>query len=173
MGHMFRIILPLIFIFACSTEKKTSPKAQAVNTREFSRGEVILGTHLLTKIFDGEMGPLECVPDNDEASLLLRTIRPRMEMVEDDIEAVLDQGPEVQKLIDGCEQSCTCVYIDDLLREHLVTLTKVQRKNLTMKRSEKEINRCMAFVQSTFCQSELYKALNAEKSDFSFEEGAI
>lgn len=170
---MLRIILPFIFIFACSTEKKSPPKAAAATTREFSRGEVILATQLLTKIFDGEMGALECVPDNDEASLLLRTIRPRMEMVEDDIEAVLDQEAEVQKLIDSCDQSCTCVYIDDLLREHLVTLSKVQRKTLTTKRSEKEINRCMSFVQSTFCQSELYRALNSEKADFSFEEGAI
>ena len=148
-------------------------KAEVPFTREFSRGEVIIATQLLTKIFDGEMGPLECVPDHDEASLLLRTIRPRMELVEDDIEAVLDQEAEVQKLINNCDQSCTCVYIDDLLREHLVTLTKTQRKTLNNKRTEKEINRCMSFVQSTFCQSDLYRALNSEKADFSFEEGAI
>lgn len=170
---MFRIILPLIFVFACSTDKKTPQKTAAAPVKEFSRGEVILATQLLTKIFDGEMGPLDCVPDNDEASLLLRTIRPRMELIEDDIEAVLDQEAEVQKLIDSCEQSCTCGYVDDLLREHLVTLTKAQRKNLTLKRSEKEVNRCMSFAQSTFCNSELYRALNLEKADFSFEEGAI
>lgn len=170
---MFRFILPFIFVIGCSTEKKSPPKTQPMMAREFSRGEVILATHLLTKIFDGEMGPLDCVPDNDEASLLLRTIRPRMEMVEDDIEAVLDQEAEVQKLISDCDQSCTCLYVDDLLREHLVTLTKSQRKRLTEKRSEKEINRCMSFIQSTFCQSELYRALNLEKADFSFEEGAL
>lgn len=170
---MLRFILPFIVLLSCSTEKKSPPKAAAVATREFSRGEVILATHLLTKIFDGEMGPIDCVPDNDEASLLLRTIRPRMEMVEDDIEAVLDQEVEVQKLISGCDQSCTCVYVDDLLREHLVSLTKNQRKSLTQKRSEKEVNRCMSFIQSTFCQSELFRALNLEKADFSFEEGAI
>jgi hypothetical protein len=159
---------------ACSsTDKKTPVKTAAPNTREFSRGEVILGTQLLTKIFDGEMGPLDCVPDNDEASLLLRTVRPRMEMVEDDMEALLDQEKEVQKLIDSCDQSCTCVYVDDLLREHLVTLSKAQRKMMTLKRNEKEVNRCMAYVQNTFCQSELYRALNAEKADFSFEEGAL
>lgn len=170
---MSRILIILVFIMGCSTEKKIPSKTAAPNTREFSRGEVILGTQLLTKIFDGEMGPLECVPDHDEASLLLRTIRPRMEMVEDDMEALLDQEKEVQKLIDSCDQNCTCVYVDDLLREHLVTLTKAQRKTLTMKRTEKEINRCMAFVQNTFCQSELWRALNAEKADFSFEEGAL
>lgn len=170
---MSRILLALLFIVACSTEKTVTSKPSPAVTREFSRGEVILGTQLLTKIFDGEMGPLECVPDNDEASLLLRTIRPRMEMVEDDMEALLDQEKEVQKLIDSCDQSCTCVYVDDLLREHLVTLSKSQRKSLTSKRTEKEINRCMAFVQDTFCQSDLYRALNNEKADFSFEEGAL
>lgn len=171
---MSRILLALIFVISCSTDKKTpATKTAAPATREFSRGEVILGTQLLTKIFDREMGPIDCVPDNDEASLLLRTIRPRMEMVEDDMEALLDQENEVQKLIDSCDQSCTCVYVDDLLREHLVTLTKAQRKTLTLKRSEKEVNRCMAFVQNTFCQSELYRALNQEKADFSFEEGAL
>lgn len=168
-----RILLILLFsLTACSTDKKSQGKS-TVQTKEFSRGEIILGTQLLTKIFDGEMGPLECVPDNDEASLLLRTIRPRMEMIEDDIEAVLDQEAEVKKLIDTCDLSCTCVYTDDLLREHLVNMTKEQRKILTQKRSEKEVNRCMAFVQSTFCQSELYKTLNTEKADFSFEEGAL
>ncbi len=170
---MSRILLALLFIVACSTDKKTPLKSTSSITREFARGEVILGTQLLTKIFDGEMGPLDCVPDNDEASLLLRTIRPRMEMVEDDMEALLDQEKEIQKLIDSCDQSCTCVYVDDLLREHLVTLSKDQRKTMTLKRNEKEVNRCMAYVQNTFCQSELYRALNAEKADFSFEEGAL
>lgn len=170
---MLKIILASLFLIACSTEKKAPAPVANVPAKEFSRGEVILATQLLTKIFDGEMGPLDCVPDNDEASLLLRTIRPRMEMIEDDIEAVLDQENEVRNLIASCDQNCTCVYVDDLLREHLVTLSKAQRKTLTDKRSEKEINRCMSFVQNTFCQSELFKALNAEKADFSFEEGAI
>ncbi len=165
------ILLIFITIVSCSTEKKS--QKMLPGPKEFSRGEVILGTQLLTKIFDGEMGPLECVPDHDESSLLLRTIRPRMEMVEDDMEALLDNASEVQKLIHGCDQSCTCVYVDDLIREHLVTLTKPQRKLLSEKRSEKEVNRCMAFVQNTFCQGELYRALNNEKADFSFEEGAL
>ncbi len=165
------IFLTLILLASCSTEKKSQKMPPA--PKEFARGEVILGTQLLTKIFDGEMGALDCVPDHDEASLLLRTIRPRMEMVEDDMEALLDNAPEVQKLIENCDQNCTCVYVDDLLREHLVTLNKSQRKMLSEKRSEKEVNRCMAFVQNTFCQGELYRALNNEKADFSFEEGAL
>lgn len=165
------LIAFLLFV-ACSTEKK-SRVVPVVEQKEFSRGEVILATQLLTKIFDGEMGAIECVPDTDEASLLLRTIRPRMEVVEDDMEALLDNSEEVRTLINTCDQNCTCVYVDDLLREHLVSLTKGQRKMITEKRSEKEINRCMSFVQNTFCTSELYRALNAEKADFSFEEGTI
>lgn len=144
-----------------------------VQQKEFSRGEVILGTQLLTKIFDGEMGPLDCVPDHDEASLLLRTIRPRMELVEDDMEALLDNPEAVREMINTCDQNCTCVYVDDLLREHLVVLSRNLRKTITLKRSEREVNRCMSFVQETFCQSDLYRALNTEKVDFTFEEGAL
>lgn len=167
-----RVFFILLTLIACSTDRK-SLITPSVQPKEFSRGEIILATGLLTKIFDGEMGPIECVPDNDEASLLLRTIRPRMEMTEDDLEALLDQEEEVKKLIATCDQNCTCVYIDDLLREHLVNIGPGLRKILNQKKSEKEINRCMAFVQNTFCQSELYRTLNSEKADFSFEEGAL
>ena len=138
--------------------------------KEFSRGEVILATQLLVKVFDQEMAPLSCVPDTDEASLLLRTIRPRMEVIEDDMEALLDQPAEVDKLINTCEQSCICGYVDDLLREHLVTLSKAQRKKLNVKKNDNELNRCMNFSLSTFCQGDLYQELNKEKADFSFEE---
>jgi hypothetical protein len=159
--------LILLFFVGCSSVKAPSnPDAP----KEFSRGEVIIGTQLLTKIFDQEMAPLSCVPDTDEASLLLRTIRPRMEVVEDDMEALLDDQAEVNKLIDSCDQNCTCGYVDELLREHLVTLTSDQRKRLNIKKTDKELNRCMNFAQTTFCQSDLYKELNKEKADFSFEE---
>lgn len=161
----------LVFLFitltSCSMmSEPTKPHAP----KEFSKGEVILGTQLLTKIFDQEMAPLACVPDADEASLLLRTIRPRMEVVEDDLEALLDDPQSIQKLISTCQSSCTCGYIDELFREHLVVLTKAQRKELDAVKTEKELNRCLSFVQTTFCQGELYQELNKEKADFSFDE---
>lgn len=162
-----KLAFTLILLSACSSlEQPTNPKI----AKEFSRGEIILSTQLLVKIFDQEMAALGCVPDTDEASLLLRTIRPRMEVVEDNMEALLDRPEEVDKLINDCEQSCTCGHIDDLLREHLVTLSKDQRKKLNSKKSDKELNRCMNFAMTTFCQSELYQELNKEKVDFSFEE---
>lgn len=169
---MFQKLIILILLSACSTATKVpkaSPPVEAA-PREFSRGELILGTQLLTKIFDQEMAPLECVPDVDEAALLLRTIRPRMDIVQDDMEALLDDPREVNDLIKTCDQNCTCGYVDELLREHLVNLTKPQRILLNKKKSDKEINRCLNFVQATFCQSDLYKTLNKEKEDFSFEE---
>ncbi len=166
----------ILFVSSCSL---LSPSQQEVNsttaspqsTKEFSRGELILGTELLAKIFDQEMAPLECVPDIDEASLLLRTIRPRMEVVEDDLQAMLDDPKEITTLIEQCEQNCTCEYIDELLREHQVKLDKKQQKAMLQKRSEKEINRCLNYVQSTFCKSDLFQTLDREKVDFSFEEG--
>lgn len=162
-----KIVLLLVIVTACShVETPRKPHAP----KEFSQGELIMGTQLLTKIFDGEMAPLSCVPDQDEASLLLRTIRPRMDVVQDDLESLLDDSKEVEELIKSCDQSCICPYIDDLLREHQVTLTKGQQKMLEAKKTQKEVNRCLSFMQETFCKSELYQELNKEKEDFSFEE---
>lgn len=169
---MFKNLIILILVAACSSAPKpeTPTGSPNVTTKEFSRGELILGTQLLTKIFDGEMAPLECVPDHDEAGLLLRTIRPRMEVVQDDMEALLDDPKEVDNLINTCEQNCTCSSVDELLREHLVSLTKKQRTILNAKKGEKEANRCLSFVQNTFCQGELFKTLDKEKADFSYGE---
>lgn len=169
-----KLVFFLLFLVGCSHTVKAPPKPAPVQApvvaREFSQGEVILATQYLMKIFDKEMQPSACVPTNDEASLLLRTIRPRMEVIEDDIVATFDDPAAVQKHIDECKKNCTCLYVDDLLREHLVTLTKKQRLSLNTKRSAAELNRCFSFIQSTFCDSELYKQLDAEKSDFSFSE---
>lgn len=171
---MFKQLFLIFLICACSTSQKTSTptvsETPVTAPKEFSRGELILGTQLLTKIFDQEMAPLECVPDTDEAGLLLRTIRPRMEVVQDDMEAMLDVPQDIDNLIKTCEQNCTCGYVDELLREHQVNLTKTQKKILASKMTDKEISRCLNYVQTTFCQSELYKTLDKEKGDFSFEE---
>jgi 3-methyladenine DNA glycosylase AlkD len=86
------------------------------------------------------------------------------------MEAMLDHQNEIDNLVKTCDQNCTCGYVDDLFKEHLVTLSKSQRKMLNAKKTDKELARCMNFVQSTFCQSELYKTLDKEKGDFSFEE---
>lgn len=162
-----KIILLSLILMGCS-QMETPHKPHIA--KEFSREEIINATQLLTRIFDNEMAPLSCVPDTDEASLLLRTIRPRMEMVQDDIEAMLDNPLEIDNLIKNCEQNCTCQYFDDLFREHLVGLTKEQQKLMEKNKSPKVINRCMNYAQSTFCKSELYQELNKEKVDFSFEE---
>ena len=171
---MYKTLILIFLVTGCSSAPKP-PAAEApvekLQPKEFSRGELILGTELLTKIFDQEMAPLECVPTVDEASLLLRTIHPRMDIVQDDMEAMLDDQKEVADLIKTCDQNCTCGYVDELLREHLVHLTKAQRIMLNKKKDEKALNKCLNFVQSTFCQGELYKTLELEKADFSFEEG--
>lgn len=173
---MFAKIFLILLLTACSSPVKKEAPAPVkekpesnLTTKEFSHGELILGTELLTKIFDEEMSPIQCVKDAQEAEILLRTIRPRMEVVQDDIEAVLDNPVEVQKLIKSCDKNCTCGFVDEILREHLVTLTKTQRKELNAKKTDKELVRCMNYVQSTFCQSELFKTLDQEKAEFTFE----
>lgn len=161
-----KIIFLLILCSCAMIEKTQSPYVP----KEFSQGEIILGTQLLTKIFDQEMAPLACIPDTDEASLLLRTIHPRMEVVQDDLEAMLDEESKVKELIGKCDQNCTCHYLDELLREHLVVLDKNLRASFEKKKKQKDLNSCLNYIKETFCQSELYKELNKEKADFSYEE---
>lgn len=158
----------LLLLAACATKAPKYAKV-APPPKEFAPGEVVLAQQLLNKIFDQDMATLACVPDTEEAALLLRTIGPRLEMVQDDFEAKLDVATDIEGLIEVCDQNCTCQYIDDLFREHLVMLTKPQRKNLDQKKKIKDLNSCLNYAQSTFCQSELYQALNKEKIDFSFE----
>lgn len=161
-----RILLPLMLVSCSMLEGPVKPHAP----KEFSQGEVILGNQLLSKIFDQEMAPLTCVPDTDEAALLLRTLNPRMEIVQDDLEALLDQDAEVKRLIETCDQNCTCSYIDELMREHLVTLNKDLRTQLDQKKRQKDLNSCLNYVKETFCTSELYLELNKEKVEFSYDE---
>lgn len=160
------ILLLSIFIVSCSSGNKPVAK---VAPKEFSPGEVILASQLLQKVYDQEMAALECVPDTEEAGLLLRTIRPRMEVVQDDIEVKLDSAQEIDKLIKSCEKNCTCNFLDDLFKEHQVTLTKAQKALFTATKVEKEANRCLSYIQTTFCKGELYHELNKEKEDFSFD----
>lgn len=166
MKHLFIILL----FCSCSTTditKKYTP------VKKISQGEVILGSQLLTKIFDQEMAPLSCVPDTDEASLLLRTIHPYMEIIQDDLEAILDSDAEIKSLVETCNQNCTCTYIDELLRENLVTLKKGLRKNLDKMKKQKDLNSCLNYAKETFCGSELYKQLEREKGDFSYDEDSL
>ncbi len=166
-----KILLLLTLVSCAHNKESTAPKAPVIPTvaKEFSKGELILGTQLLTKIFDREMAPLPCVPTTDEASLLLTTIRPRMEVVQADMEDMLDSPKDVDQLIKTCDQSCICDYVDDLMRENLVGLSKAQRELMNKKKSDKATNRCLSYVQSTFCQSELYQELSKEKAAFSLE----
>lgn len=161
-----RFIFTLLLFFSCSTDvvKRTN------DSRDFSEGEVILTNDLLVKIFDKQMAPIECVKDIEEAELLLRTLTPRFEIVQDNIEANLDDQNEIDSMIKRCQSECTCGHLDEIFKEHQVELTKGQKKDIFQKASEKELSRCLNFAQTTFCQSDLYKTLNEEKKEFNFEE---
>ena len=160
-------LILLFFLYSCSTiEAPSRPQT----SKEFSRGEVILATQLLTKIYDQEMAPIKCVQDIDEAALLLRTLTPRMEVVQDDLEAMLDDESEIKSLVETCDQNCTCSYIDDIFQEHLVNLDKKIRSKMDQKKKQKDLNSCLNYVKETFCESELFKELALEKGEFSYRE---
>lgn len=162
----FKLVL-LLLICSCSMLEAPAKPAQQ---KEFSQGEVILGTQLLTKIYDQEMAPISCVPDLEEASLLLRTINPRMEAVQDNIEAMLDSKDDVRELIENCDENCTCAYIDDIIKEHVVFLDEDLRVTLNKKKKQKDLNSCLNYVKATFCTGELFKELSHEKVEFSYDE---
>lgn len=167
---MFKLI-PLLVLLACSTgqnlnQSKTTVDREAL--KDFSPRELITTTQMLTKIYDGDMKHLSCVPDQAEAELLLRTLRPRMEVVIDDIEALFDQDQEINSLANNCSTDCTCEFIDELFREHQITLTKAQKKNINLGIAENKKS-CLSQRAKTFCSSALKKELDKEKSDFSFE----
>lgn len=164
-------VIFLFILLGCSSAKIVEPHNPNA-PKDFPNSELVTATELLTRIFDGVRAPIACVPDTDEASLLLRTIRPRMEVVEDDLEALLDDPKEVEKLIAECEKNCTCGHVDDLIREHLVVLNKKQQKVLAQKKTSKRMVSCISEFEAKFCQSELYLELNKEKEDFSFDEAA-
>lgn len=166
------ILLSIIFLSSCSTLKDNGPKSE-VNTnpsREFKSSEVILTQTYLEKIYEKQTSLPTCIEDTEDAGLLLRTLGPRLEIAQDDFEAILDKDSDINQVIKTCELDCTCHYFDELLREHQVTLSKESKKILESKKSGKEKKRCLESIQKDFCNSEIYKTLNLEKSDFSFDE---
>lgn len=162
---MFKII-SLLLIISCSTPSNRASDRDAL--KDFSPRELITSSRLLTKIYDEEMKPLECVPDTDSAQLLLRTLRPRLEVVIDDIEVALDKNEEVASLVNNCQSDCTCEFIDDIFREHQITLSQTQSKKLQqgIRANEKT---CLSARAKIFCTSPLFQELEKEKVDFSFE----
>lgn len=156
----------LLFLISCSGINVKAPVEVA---KEFSPGEIILANQLLTKIFEKEMAPLACVESEESAGLYLRTLNPRMEMAQDDIEASLDDEVALEKLVSQCQNSCTCYYLDDLLREHQVNLSKKLSAKFNESKKKKSLNTCLNYVSETFCGSEMYKTLDQEKVDFTFD----
>jgi hypothetical protein len=83
---------------------------------------------------------------------------------------MLDSKNEVRTLIESCDQNCTCSYIDDILKEHVVFLDADLRVTLNKKKKQKDLNSCLNYVKETFCSGELFKELSHEKSEFSYDE---
>lgn len=163
---MFKII-SFVLLMACSSVKGPQPPRPEGHL-DFSPRELITSTQLLTKIYDGEMAPLSCVPDSSSAELLIRTLRPRLEVVIDDIEAILDQENEVISLVNNCQTDCTCEFVDEIFREHQVTLSKAHTLILQKGVVANE-GVCLKARAKIFCEGPLFKELDKEKSDFSFE----
>lgn len=166
---MLKLLMTLFFV-ACA-QIKTPPSAP-VPPKNFPSADVIQATQLLTRIFDGEIKGIRCVPSAEEASLLLRTLRPRMEVVEDDLQAHLDHPSTIQQLLVSCQQQCTCQYVDELIRENNIVLSKKERGQLNTRISDKENKRCSTAFMQTFCQGELFQTLDNEKAEFTYDDSS-
>jgi hypothetical protein len=163
-------LLLLLFIMACTTQVSPTKKRDAqAESKEFSASEIIISHTLIEKIFDKQMPPLACIEDVSEAELFLRTLTPRMEMVEDEIMATFDEPKRVEEILKTCEKECTCSFIMDLLKENEVSLSKKIKNDLSPVKLEKQLNKCLSFYSTSFCQSEIYQQLEIEKDEFNYE----
>jgi hypothetical protein len=167
---MRKLLLALICVSCTKLPVQEPRKPHAPPS--FAAQEVILANQFLTKIFDGEIAPIDCVASGDEASLLLRTLRPRMEGVEDDLQASLDDQSAVKKLVGNCQLDCTCHYVAEIIRENNVNLEKQQASALKNKTTPKELNRCLEPLKANFCSGKLYQVLDQEKSDFTYDDSS-
>lgn len=135
----------------------------------FSKGEIILSTSLLMNIHDGLMAPLDCVPDRNEAELLLRVIRPRLDEVDVYLDKRLHGPAEREQLFKECLDNCSCAYLDQMMKENKTSLFKEEQKqwSQTIKtyKAEREAQ-CLSYIQSSFCESPLYTEIENEKADF-------
>jgi hypothetical protein len=164
------MVLKILSIFTLISCSVLTPPQNPSLSKDFQSGEVINSHQLLTKIFDRELPPIDCVPNIDEASLLLRTLSPRMELVQDDLEASLDDENKVAELLKECDLNCTCSFIDDLLREHMVPLDEKLKRLLVDKIKSNKNQACMTQLKEKFCQGDLYHTINQEKEDFTYQE---
>jgi hypothetical protein len=151
-------------LYGCAHQKPIN-KGQASTS-----AEIILANQLLERIYSQESSPLECIADIDDASLLQRTLSPLLETAQDEFEASLDNDSTLNQLVTNCELECTCLYLNDLIKEHQVILQKETNKILLKKLKSKKTLECTKEFSENFCKSKLFEKLNQEKNQFTYEE---
>jgi hypothetical protein len=132
--------------------------------------KVIQSNTLLTKIYEGEIKPLSCVADKEEAELFLRTLASRFDIVSDDYQSRLDDQDEIKNLINNCESNCTCDFLEELLKENEIDLTPAQSAQFKKIKFKKVTEACTAQIEESFCQSRLFRELEKEKDLFKYDE---
>lgn len=161
---MFQKIILLLLALSCAHNEKTSD-----GVSHFSRGEIILSTTLLMNIHDQLMPPLSCVPDQKEAEILLRVIRPRLDEVDIYLLEKLDSPQDREVLFNECMVNCTCLYLKQLIKENRTKLYAEEKKRLSTIVNDYKISRqaqCLSYIQQSFCETPLVQELESEKQDF-------
>lgn len=132
--------------------------------------QVIQSNTLLTKIYEGEIKPLRCIEDKEEAELFLRALASRFDTVSDDYQSKLDNQDEIKNLINNCESNCTCDFLEELLKENEIDLTPAQSAQFKKIKIKKVTETCTAQIEELFCQSQLFRELDKEKDLFKYDE---
>ncbi len=156
----FSVLIHLIFIGSCSGLHNPSP------SDEINISETLHAQELLLNIKDKKTETLPCIEDPEDAEILLKILDPQYEDVLDSYQAKLDDDTEIEKLIQNCENDCTCSFINSLLEENEIKLEKTVKKDLIRKISSKEFVTCSKEMTNNFCESSLYKKMEKEKSEF-------
>jgi hypothetical protein len=149
-------IYSLIFLLtlSCTLALKNPPSYQ-------SPEEVILSTQYLSLQLE-ENKKIECLKNDEETFLLLRTIRPAYEMAL----SQMNKNPSEQ-IFGDCHKNCTCEVYQILETDKVIQLTKEQVLFLKTKKKEHKV--CQKKWENEFCKSELYQKLSREKNNFSLE----
>jgi hypothetical protein len=162
------VILILGFTFSCAQHKDLTFVNQTGPVE--IDNQVIQSNTLLTKIYEGEIKPLGCIEDKEEAELFLRTLASRFDIVSDDYQSRLDDQDEIKKLINNCESNCTCDFLEELLKENEIDLTPAQSAQFKKIKFKKMTEACTAQIEESFCQSQLFRELEKEKDLFKYDE---
>ncbi len=163
----FSLIFLISFMGSCSNLNTNS--GMTTPPVKLNMTETLHARELLLNIMNRKNEPLPCVEDSEEAAILLKTLEPEYDEILDHYQAKLDDDKEIAKLIQACEDDCSCLFISSLLEENEIQIEKKVKKELKMKISGERFTNCTQKMTNLFCSSSIYKKMEHEKLEFKLD----